>query len=151
MKARDAGVSLVLLLMAHEEVPSQVVQQILNCQYQEWYPQFKSLAFRSDILPLPKPFVSYLLDDGGVFLPESSDALPKRFREGDFSAVDNEEYRRWGEEADAQEEDDKEHMQAEVRTSRCLERAAVIYNDAYVEIAMSEFVHLGRAVKSKKA
>ncbi|GAQ83739.1 hypothetical protein KFL_001600080 [Klebsormidium nitens] len=108
--------------MAHnDEVPSQSVQQILNCQYQEWYPHFKSLSFRSEIIPIPRSFVSYLLDDGGVFLPESSDALPRRFHEDEFSAVDNSEYRRWGEEPYSSQ-DDGECMSSEARSFPELEK-----------------------------
>lgn len=98
--------------MTHEEVPPQMVEQVLNCQYQEWYPRFKTLSFRSEIIALPKAFVSYLLDDGGLFLPDTSEALPKRFREGPLSAVDNDEYRRWGEGDES--EDDEEQTEAKV-------------------------------------
>lgn len=104
----------------NDEVPSQSVQQVLNCQYQEWYPHFKSLSFRSEIIPIPRTFVSYLLDDGGVFLPESSDALPRRFHEDEVSAVDNSEYRRWGEEPDSPQ-DDGECTSPEVRNAGWLE------------------------------
>ena len=49
-------------------------QQILNCSFQQWYPVFKSVTFRSQIVTLSKDFVDYLVQDG-VFLQEDNTAV----------------------------------------------------------------------------
>lgn len=50
---------------------------VLRCQIQEWYPKFRAWSIRTRIVQLPEEFVSYLLEDG-LFLPEDSDAMPRR-------------------------------------------------------------------------
>ena len=47
---------------------------VLSCQFQEWYPQFRHVSLASEIIPLPEDFVEYLLEDG-VFLPSGSEAV----------------------------------------------------------------------------
>lgn len=32
--------------------------------FQNWYPTFRQVTFKSDIIPLPDSFVKYLSDDG---------------------------------------------------------------------------------------
>lgn len=57
-------------------------EEVDRCQIQEWYPKFKSVSFKTQVLQLPESFVEYLLDDSGPFvLPASvadEDALPNR-------------------------------------------------------------------------
>lgn len=50
---------------------------VLRCQIQEWYPKFRTLSIRTQIVTLPEEFVKFLLEDG-LFLAEDSDAMPKR-------------------------------------------------------------------------
>lgn len=47
---------------------------VLNCSFAKWYPTFKSISFRSQVVTLPKGFVDYLVQDG-VYLPDSSSAV----------------------------------------------------------------------------
>ncbi|NP_001087878.1 cell division cycle protein 123 homolog [Xenopus laevis] len=39
-------------------------EQVLNCQFGQWYPTFKKFSIRSVIIPLPENVKDYLLDDG---------------------------------------------------------------------------------------
>lgn len=48
--------------------------EILECQFSRWYPQFHDIAFRSTIIQLPAAFVDYLVQDG-VFLGNGSRAV----------------------------------------------------------------------------
>lgn len=52
---------------------------VLRCQIQEWYPKFRTRSIRTRFVELPEEFVSYLLEDG-LFLPEDSDAMPRRMQ-----------------------------------------------------------------------
>ena len=47
---------------------------VLNCSFAHWYPVFKSVSFRSQVVTLPKEFVDYLVQDG-VYLPDSNSAV----------------------------------------------------------------------------
>lgn len=85
---------------------------IIRCQIQEWYPRFHRVSIKTILHPLPEPFVDFLLDDGGLFLPKTSssdgeDALPSRVRITcpDLQAED---YHHWEEE----DEDEDEEAQA---------------------------------------
>eukprot|EP00850_Spirogloea_muscicola_P005749 SM000026S08998 [mRNA] locus=s26:946680:952280:+ [translate_table: standard] len=60
-------------------------EEVLQCQFQNWYPSFRSLSFRSEIVLLPDAFVSYLLEDG-VFLPGHSEAIPSKPRQEQWEA-----------------------------------------------------------------
>ncbi len=43
---------------------------ILHCSYSNWYPKYKSITPRSQVLkPLPQAFIDYLLADG-IVLPD---------------------------------------------------------------------------------
>lgn len=53
--------------MAHAE-------QVLNCSFDRWHPTFQAVAFRAQVVPLPKEFVEYLVEDG-VYLPENNAAV----------------------------------------------------------------------------
>jgi len=50
------------------------LQQILNCQFGSWYPNFRDVAFRSAVIPLHAAFVEFLVEDG-VFLTADSNAV----------------------------------------------------------------------------
>ena len=58
------------------------VEEVNQCQIQEWYPKFKSVSIKTVIHQLPESFIQYLLDDSGPFLLPASvlneDALPNR-------------------------------------------------------------------------
>lgn len=58
---------LATLRMAHAE-------QVLNCSFDRWHPAFQAVAFRAQLVPLPKEFVEYLVEDG-VYLPENNAAV----------------------------------------------------------------------------
>ncbi|KAI3837579.1 hypothetical protein MKW92_019032 [Papaver armeniacum] len=49
-------------------------EEVKMCQIQEWYPKFKSVSIKTQILELPESFVEYLLDDSGPFLLPESDS-----------------------------------------------------------------------------
>lgn len=49
-------------------------KQILSCQFGEWYPQFRDVAFRSRVVELPAAFAQYLVEDG-VYLTDNSCAV----------------------------------------------------------------------------
>jgi hypothetical protein len=53
------------------------VDQVLDCQFGSWYPQFAHLAIRSIIIQLPPAFVEYLVQDG-VFVSDDSKAVSGR-------------------------------------------------------------------------
>uniref|UniRef100_A0A0C9QQW9 TSA: Wollemia nobilis Ref_Wollemi_Transcript_13542_1689 transcribed RNA sequence n=1 Tax=Wollemia nobilis TaxID=56998 RepID=A0A0C9QQW9_9CONI len=80
--------------------------EILACQIQEWYPSFNSVSLKTIVIPLPEPFIEYLLDDGGLFLPKTAsdeDALPSRVKVT-WPDLQAEDYHRWKEEDDEEEE-----------------------------------------------
>eukprot|EP00897_Mesotaenium_endlicherianum_P000862 jgi/Mesen1/10777/ME000091S10313 len=77
-------------------------KDILHCQIQEWYPRFERISLKSKIIPLPKEFVSYLLEDG-VYLHEDSEAIPRRPKLGEWEAH-QEDYKGWDETEDEEEE-----------------------------------------------
>ncbi|CAI5949400.1 unnamed protein product [Closterium sp. NIES-65] len=58
---------------------------VLACQIQSWYPKFRSVSLRTEIIRLPPEFIDYLLSDG-IFLPASCKALPTRTRVGEWEA-----------------------------------------------------------------
>jgi len=47
---------------------------VLSCSFAQWYPVFKSVSFRSQVVTLPKKFVDYLVQDG-VYLPDNNSAV----------------------------------------------------------------------------
>ena len=49
-------------------------RSIISCQFGQWYPSFRDIAFRSKVIELPAAFVKYLVDDG-VFLAADSNAV----------------------------------------------------------------------------
>ena len=42
------------------------IQNVLNCQFQKWYPAFKSVTFKTKIHKLSQDFIDYLHEDGIV-------------------------------------------------------------------------------------
>ncbi|KAJ2807053.1 hypothetical protein H4R20_001437 [Coemansia guatemalensis] len=49
-------------------------EEVVNCAFSSWYPQFRRVTFKSEIIkPLEQSFVDYLLADG-VFVPEQTTA-----------------------------------------------------------------------------
>ncbi|KAG2227968.1 hypothetical protein INT45_011992 [Circinella minor] len=50
-------------------LPKITSQDISNCALSSWYNQFRTMTFRSKILPLTSEFIDYLNADG-IFLPE---------------------------------------------------------------------------------
>uniref|UniRef100_A0ACB8FQS8 Uncharacterized protein n=1 Tax=Sphaerodactylus townsendi TaxID=933632 RepID=A0ACB8FQS8_9SAUR len=55
-------------------------EQVLNCQFSNWYPHFKSQTIRSIVLPLPQNVKDYLLDDGTLVVSGRED-LPTSSQE----------------------------------------------------------------------
>ncbi|XP_075455604.1 translation initiation factor eIF2 assembly protein [Ascaphus truei] len=49
-------------------------EQVLNCQFSEWYPRFRRLSIRSVIIPLPDNVKDYLLDDGTLVVSGREDS-----------------------------------------------------------------------------
>ena len=47
---------------------------VLACQYSRWYPAYRHLAYRSQIVDLPQDFTDYLQQDG-VFVDSGSQAV----------------------------------------------------------------------------
>lgn len=35
-----------------------------HCMFQNWYPNFRHVSFKSEIIPLPEEFAKYLGEDG---------------------------------------------------------------------------------------
>ncbi|CAI5466883.1 unnamed protein product [Closterium sp. Yama58-4] len=77
---------------------------VLACQIQSWYPSFRSVSLRTEIIPLPPEFIDYLLSDG-IFLPASCKALPTRTRVGEWEAH-RDDYEGMKEEDDEADEPD---------------------------------------------
>ncbi|XP_063301525.1 translation initiation factor eIF2 assembly protein [Pelobates fuscus] len=48
-------------------------EQVVNCQFSEWYPRFKKLTIRSIVIPLPENVKDYLLDDGTLVVSGRED------------------------------------------------------------------------------
>ncbi|KAJ1966034.1 hypothetical protein GGI12_000352 [Dipsacomyces acuminosporus] len=56
--------------------PALQPQDVLNCIFSSWYPQFRQVTFKSEIItPLDRPFIDYLLSDG-IVLPDN-EATPQ--------------------------------------------------------------------------
>lgn len=53
------------------------VQHVLNCSFSSWYPSFKRCTLRSRVIPLPKCFIDYLLEDRIVLPKGSGEVQPK--------------------------------------------------------------------------
>ena len=115
-------------------------QQVLSCSFERWYPNLKAVSFRSRVVPLPKAFVDYLVQDG-VYLTEDNSAvrlwfhivffapigrtlsrqccelqLPKRVSP-DQTALED-EYADWSEE-DLSSESDRQFSRDCLRVFRC--------------------------------
>ncbi|DBB11097.1 TPA: hypothetical protein ACH3X3_006556 [Trebouxia sp. C0006] len=75
---------------------------VLSCSFAQWYPVFKSVSFRSQVVTLPKKFVDYLVQDG-VYLPDSNSALPKRSAPDPTATED--EYRDWSDSSSCDSDD----------------------------------------------
>ncbi|KAK9810430.1 hypothetical protein WJX72_010569 [[Myrmecia] bisecta] len=69
-------------------------QELLKCMVSAWYPRFRDVTFRTQLVDLPEEFVAFLVEDG-VSLAENSAALPRRARADEFADVD--EYQEWDE------------------------------------------------------
>ncbi|OWF36397.1 cell division cycle protein 123 homolog [Mizuhopecten yessoensis] len=59
------------------------IQEVLNCVFSAWYPKFKHITIKSNILPLPKEFLDYLQADG-IVLPEQCVAASGKHDEDDI-------------------------------------------------------------------
>ncbi|KAF2860454.1 D123-domain-containing protein [Piedraia hortae CBS 480.64] len=55
---------------AQPEFSPIIKSHILNCSYNAWYPIYRHLAPKSEIIPLTKPFIEYLKCDGIVVPPD---------------------------------------------------------------------------------
>ena len=51
-------------------VPPILPEQVLNCMFGSWYPNFRRDTIKSKIIPLTPAFIAYLHEDG-VVLPTS--------------------------------------------------------------------------------
>lgn len=40
------------------------IQNVLNCQYQKWYPIFKGVTFKAKTFKLSQDFIDFLREDG---------------------------------------------------------------------------------------
>lgn len=63
------------------------------CSFTEWYPKFSQFTFLSETLLLPPGFADFITQDG-IFLPESSKAMPRRHPPDPF-AVEGVDYTAW--------------------------------------------------------
>ena len=50
------------------------VSEILACQFSRWYPAYRQLTYRSQIIDLRQEFEAYLQEDG-IFVPSGSGAV----------------------------------------------------------------------------
>ncbi|KAJ3082408.1 hypothetical protein HK100_009681 [Physocladia obscura] len=56
--------------------PPLTKQHVLNCAFAIWYPIFRRVTIKSEIIPIPADFLDYLHQDG-VFLPLDSNGMPQ--------------------------------------------------------------------------
>lgn len=69
--------------------------QVSACSFTEWYPAFSRHTFPSVMLLLPPGFAEFVTQDG-VFLPDSSTAMPRR-HSADPCSVEGVDYTSWSE------------------------------------------------------
>lgn len=58
-------------------------QHVLNCSFSTWYPRFKNVTIRSQVIPLSKDFIDYLNADGVVLPGEPCRNTPNSDDESD--------------------------------------------------------------------
>jgi hypothetical protein len=46
------------------------VDQVINCSFDRWYPLFKNLTIKSEIIELDDDIISYLSSDATIILPK---------------------------------------------------------------------------------
>ena len=63
----------IYLLLIAIELCGMKVDEVESCSFEQWYPEFSKVTFKSRILPLPQPVVDYLRSDGGIVLPVECD------------------------------------------------------------------------------
>lgn len=85
-------------------------QELLSCVFSSWYPKFRQMTFKSEIIkPLDPSFIDYLLADG-IYLPGGAGEMP-RFKKDPASGIqdqanesDSDDWSSW---ASDNEEDNK--------------------------------------------
>ncbi|ORY39354.1 D123-domain-containing protein [Rhizoclosmatium globosum] len=91
--------------MSTSAFPPLTVDHVMNCSFSSWYPKFRRVTLKSEIIAIPPEFIAYLNEDG-VFLPLDSNGMPQPSYEtpkvddsdddnGDFSE-DEEGGESWG-------------------------------------------------------
>ncbi len=63
-----------------------LVKEVNSCSFDQWYPLFKKVTFKSIILPIPNEVLDYLRSDGSLVLPKECDG-----ENGDSPSEDSEE------------------------------------------------------------
>lgn len=96
--------------------PPVTKSHIINCAYQSWYPQYKSITPRSRVIPLTQPFVDYLRADG-IILPDDED--PPTPVDDDSAYISSSTH------DEEDEEDDDEDVAAEWRQLHQAIRATI--------------------------
>ncbi|KAJ3067721.1 hypothetical protein HDU98_009068 [Podochytrium sp. JEL0797] len=56
--------------------PPLTIDHVMNCSFEAWYPTFKRITLKSEVIPIPAEFLAYL-DQDGVFLPLDSNGMPQ--------------------------------------------------------------------------
>lgn len=93
------------------------VQQILNCSFPTWYPNFKKHTWRSIVIPLSEEFVEYLKADGVVLPDGSLETTHATHGDGDDRGDDdaNTEKVEWDEAEAASEAPSFPHLDAQIK------------------------------------
>jgi len=61
-----------------DEVIKSSSQEVINCQFHKWYELFKSVTYKSTVIPLPKEFLEYLEEDGIVMDDQNFPVKPDK-------------------------------------------------------------------------
>ncbi|KAM5172453.1 translation initiation factor eIF2 assembly protein isoform 1-T1 [Mantella aurantiaca] len=70
-------------------------EQVVSCQFSEWYPRFKRLSIRSVIIPLPENVKDYFLDDGTLVVSGREDSVGCSHPDSNSNEDDEEEEVQW--------------------------------------------------------
>jgi len=61
-----------------------LTQEVVECAFPAWYSRFEKTTIRSKILPLPRPVLEYLLEDGQLVLPAECNPENRDGKEDDY-------------------------------------------------------------------
>ena len=114
------------------------VDQVINCSFDKWYPLFKNLTIKSEIIELDKDFISYLSSDSTIILPkkcqEELDQSMKKNQEASDTFDEIDEDDDWNDEIN---DDSKTYPEFDVFDKKVLEAMNKMNNKIFIKLNWS--------------